>query len=271
MIKIFTSFIARIRYLFIFAVLALAALAVGSLGRGIMEIVNLAIGSGFDMRPGSGAEVVPYFIRAAFLYFLASAICSLFVAEPPVPQWMQVKNLFQLRVKVLAFVAVILPLAFMGKVMTADLAGPETLYSGAGVFLVLLGIFFLVRFGPTSGDEIMSREGTHVSEERTSQAQPSQAQHRQERPKQDRPRQERQERRPKPKREPAGKDKETEKVMPAGKADDDWLEKQKESLKFQKESLGQVTGSEKSDEDSTRQNGNVTVRPGPRRPRGRRR
>jgi hypothetical protein len=266
MLKLFTSFIASIRYLFIFAVLALAALAVGSLGRGILEIVNLAIGSGFDMRPGSGAEVVPYFIRAAFLYFLASAICSLFVAEPPVPQWMQVKNLFQLRVKVLAFVAVILPLAFMGKVMTADLAGPETLYSGAGVFLVLLGIFFLVRFGPTSGDEIMSREGTHVFEERTSQAQ-----HRQERPRQDRPRQERQERRPKPKREPAGKDKETEKVMPAGKADDDWLEKQKESLKFQKESLGQVTGSEKSDEGSARQNGNVTVRPGPRRPRGRRR
>jgi uncharacterized membrane protein YqhA len=141
MIKIFTSFIANIRYLFIFAVLALVALAVGSLGRGIMEFVSLAIGSGFEMEPGSGALVVPYFIRAAFLYFLASAICSLFVAEPPVPQWMLVKNLFQLRVKVLAFVAVILPLGFMGKVMAADLAGPETFYSGAGVFLVLLGIF----------------------------------------------------------------------------------------------------------------------------------
>ena len=256
MLKIFTSFIASIRYLFVLAVLALAVLAVGSLGRGVIELVNLAIGSGFWMRPGSGAEVVPYFIRAAFLYFLASAICSLFIAEPPVPQWMQVKNLFQLRVKVLAFVAGILPLAFMGRVMAADMNGPETLYSGAGVFLVLLGIFFLVRFGPTSGDESMAREGTRVPEDQS---------------RQDRPRQERQDRRPKPKRESVGKGRGTEKEKPAGKPDDDWLEKQKESLKFQKESLGQVTDPEKKDEGSTRQNGNVTVRPGPKRPRGRRR
>ena len=273
MIKIFTSFIASIRYLFVFAVLALAALALGSLGRGVMELVNLAIGSGFEMAPGSGALVVPYFIRAAFLYFLASALCSLFVGEPPVPQWMQVKNLFQFRVKVLAFVAIILPLAFMGRVMSADLAGQETFYSGAGVFLVMLGIFFLIRFGPTSGDESLAREGTRVPEDS---------------PRQDQPRPERQDRRPRPNKESGRKDSGRKDSGPrdSGRKDrspdrstgqetsapkgDDWLEKQKESLKFQKDSLSQVADTGSKGEGETRQNGNVTVRPGPRRPRRRR-
>ena len=246
MIRIFTSVIASIRYLFIVAVLALAVLALGSLGRGVVEVVNLAAVSGFEMRPGSGAEVVPYFIRAAFLYFLASAVCSLFVAEPPVPQWMQVRNLFQLKVKVLTFVAVILPLAFLGRVMAADLAGPEVLYSGAGVFLVLVGIFLLVRFGSPSGDDSMAREGTRVSEDRG-----------------------RSDHRPRPKRETRGKERIGGKEKTAEKSED-WLEKQKESLKFQKESLGQVTDQESRGESSARQNGNVTVRPGPRRPRRRR-
>jgi uncharacterized membrane protein YqhA len=246
MIRIFTSVIASIRYLFIVAVLALAVLALGSLGRGVVEVVNLAAVSGFEMRPGSGAEVVPYFIRAIFLYFLATAVCSLFVAEPPVPQWMQVRNLFQLRVKVLTFVAVILPLAFLGRVMAADLAGPEVLYSGAGVFLVLVGIFLLIRFGSPSGDDSMAREGTRVSEDRG-----------------------RSDRRPRPKKEPERKERVGGREKPAGKSED-WLEKQKESLKFQKESLGQVTDQESREEGSARPSGHVTVKPGPRRPRRRR-
>jgi hypothetical protein len=159
---------------------------------------------------------------------------------------MQVKNLFQLRVKVLTFVAVILPLAFLGRVMAADLSGPEVLYSGAGVFLVLVGIFLLVRFGTPSGDDSMGREGTRVSEDRG-----------------------RSDRRPRPKKEPERKERVGGKERAAGKSED-WLEKQKESLKFQKESLGQVTDRDSRGEGSARQNGNVTVRPGPRRPRRRR-
>ena len=52
---------------------------------------------------------------------------------------------------------------------------------------------------------------------------------------------------------------------------DEWLRKQKEDLKFQKETLEKVVEKDLSEERDARQNGNVTVRPGPRRPRGRRR
>ena len=202
------------------------------------------------MEPGSGATVVPYFIRAAFLYFLAVALGSLFVGDIPAPQWMSVKNLFQFRTKVLTFVSVILPLGFMGKVMAVDTLTVGILYSGAGVFLVLMGIFFLIRYGSPSGDEGMAREGNRVMEtspplDRT----------------RDRQGDKRQDSRRREERRPANK-------QTRSAADQaQWLEKQKEDLKFQKESLEKAVDKDISGEGSS---SHVTVKPGPRRPRGRR-
>jgi len=267
MMRPFNSFIASLRYLFALAVLALAILAMGSLARGIVRMVELALAGGFIMDPGSGATVVPYFIRAAFLYFLAVALGSLFVGDIPAPQWMTVKNLFQLRTKVLAFVSIILPLAFMGKMMADDSLTVGVLYSGAGVFLVLMGIFFLVRFGSPSGDEGMALEANKVMETGPSldpssggtppdQAQDRRVDKRPEGMAQDSRR--RDERRPDSRR--------------GGRADkDEWLKKQKEDLKFQKESLEKALEKEISGEAGENRTSHVTVKPGPRRPRGRRR
>ena len=57
-----------------------------------------------------------------------------------------------------------------------------------------------------------------------------------------------------------------------GQADqDEWLRKQKEDLKFQKETLEKAVDKEISGETGEGQTSHVTVKPGPRRPRGRRR
>ena len=256
MTRIFNAFIASLRYLFALAVLALVVLAMGSLGRGLFQLANLALTGGFVMEPGSGALVVSYFIRAAFLYFLAVAFGSLFVGDIPAPQWMVVNNLFQFRTKVLTFVSVILPLGFMGKMMETETLTVGILYSGAGVFLVLLGIFFLIRYGSPSGDEGMAREGNKVTETR------SQGDKRQEsRPQGDRS----QDNRRRDERRPGNK--------PVRSAADQaqWLEKQKEDLKFQKESLDKAVDKELSGESGERPTSHVTVRPAPTRPRGRRR
>jgi hypothetical protein len=247
MMRLFNLFIASLRYLFALAVLALAVLAIGSLARGIVVMADLAITGAFVMEPGSGATVVPYFIRAAFLYFLAVALGSLFVGDIPAPQWMSVKNLFQFRTKILTFVSVILPLGFMGKVMAVDTLTVGILYSGAGVFLVLMGIFFLIRYGSPSGDEGMAREGNRVME-----TGPQGDKRHESRPQDSRRREE---------RRPANK--------PTRSAADQaqWLEKQKEDLKFQKESLEKAVDKDITGEGSA---SHVTVKPGPRRPRGRR-
>ena len=263
MMRPFNSFIASLRYLFALAVLALAILAMGSLARGIIRMVELALAGGFVMEPGSGATVVPYFIRAAFLYFLAVALGSLFVGDIPAPQWMTVKNLFQFRTKVLTFVSIILPLGFLGKMMEADNLTVGTLYSGAGVFLVLMGIFFLIRYGSPSGDEGMAREGNRVTETRpsldpaTGGTRDRQGEKRPESRPQDSRR--REERRPgsKQTRSPADQDK--------------WLQKQKEDLKFQKETLEKAVEKDIKGETGEGPTSHVTVKPGPRRPRGRRR
>ncbi len=254
MMRAFNTFIAGLRYFFVLAVLALAILAMGSLVRGLVQLTELIISGGFVMELGSGAEVVSYFIRAAFLYFLAVALGSLFVGDIPAPQWMMVKNLFQLRTKVLSFVSIILPLGFMGKMMGSDISTPGILYSGAGVFLVLMGIFFLTRFGSPSGDEGMAREGNMVTETRSQGDKRSQS----------RPQNRSQSHRPREDRRPGGRQ--------GTRTDhDEWLRKQKENLKFQKESLEEAVEKSISGETGERQGSHVTVKPAPTRPRGRRR
>lgn len=246
----FASFIAGLRYLFVLAVLALVILAMGSLFRGMVQLVQLATPEGFFMQPGSGAAVVPYFIGAAFLYFLAVAVWSLFVTEVPAPQWMTVKNLFQLRTKVLTFVSIILPLGFMGKMMQADGLTIGVFYSGAGVFLVLMGIFFLVRYGSPSGDEGMAREGNRVPESRSHSTSSSATASTSAKATTDKGRRPQQAHRPRSRTD-----------------QDEWLKKQKEELKFQKDSLEKAVNKEISGETG---DSHVTVKPGPRRPRGRR-
>lgn len=244
MMRPLNVFIASLRYLFILAVLALVVLALGSLARGLYATAGLAVGRGFALDPGGGATVVPYFIRAAFLYFLAVALGSLFVGDIPAPQWMTVRNLFQFRNKVLAFVSVIVPLGFMGRMMEADTLDVSVLYAGAGVFLVLLGIFFITRFGKPSGDEGMSREGNRPVEAGGREGRSG------EHGSGDRRREDRQ----------AGERTDTDK----------WLKKQKQELKFQKESLEKAMEKQVTGQEENRSDGNVTVRPGPRRPRRRR-
>ena len=249
MIKPFASLIAGLRYLFILVVLALAVTAFASLGRGIVELGGLITTAGIKMQPGSGTAVVPYFIRAAFLYFLAVALWSLFVSDIPAPQWMTVKNLFQLRTKVLTFVSIILPLGFMAKMMEADGLTIGIFYSGAGVFLVLMGIFFLVRYGSPSGDEGMARESNRGMEIKSasSRSQGASASA----------------------KASADKGRRSQHTSRSRSRTDqeEWLKKQKEELKFQKDSLEKAV-----DKDLSRETGSshVTVKPGPRRPRGRR-
>ncbi len=250
MLRTFGTLIASLRYLFFFAVLALVLLAVGSLGRGLVELAGLATAGRFAMEPGSGFAIVPYFIRAAFLYFLAVALCSLFVTDLPVPQWMAVRNLFQLRAKVLTFVSIILPLGFMGRMMTADISSPGILYAGAGVFLVLAGIFALVRYSTPSGDEGMSREGNSVPRTQSEAPRGQEGKARDARTGQDRRSDPRQEGR-------------RESEEGAGRRKDD--------LKFRKETLlDQAVEKELLPGSQDRPESHVTVKPGPRRSRRRR-
>src|SRR5512138_2515931 len=165
MLSFFSGFIARLRFLFFIPVLTLVALSIGAMASGVAAALAL-LGSGeggstLPIGPAEAAAVVPPFVLAAFLFFLAAALSSLFLGDLPLPQWMAVRNLHQLKVKALTFLSVILALFFLGTAQGA--AEPiSILWTGAGVALVLLAILALVRFGHPAGDDSFCREGNRA-------------------------------------------------------------------------------------------------------------
>jgi uncharacterized membrane protein YqhA len=244
MIDIFNKIVASTRYLFIVVVVVLLAMSIGAFAAALIKSAGMVTGE-----PGLGYEtaitLISGAIRASFLYFLAVAFAGLFLGDVPGPQWMAVRNLHQLRTKVLTFVSIILPLAFMGRFAHGDETAQELLYAGGAVFLVLAGIFLLVRYGANSGDESQARETNRVPDG-GGKKQPQ--------------RQGRQQQRGR------GREEGREGAKSGRHKDGEWLKKQKDNLKFEKDSLKGVPEGDKS---SSSGRSNVTVKPGPRRPRRR--
>jgi uncharacterized membrane protein YqhA len=162
MLSFFAGLFARLRYLFVIPVLALTVLALAAMAAGVSSSVALLSaredGRVLPASPAEMAGVVPFFVQAAFLFFLAAALASLFLGDLPVPQWMAVRNLHQLKVKVLSFVSVILCLFFLGAAAGAD-DSRAVLNLGGGIALVLGAILALLRFGHPAGDDSFCREG----------------------------------------------------------------------------------------------------------------
>jgi hypothetical protein len=128
-----------------------------------------------------------------------------------------------------------------------------------------MGIFSLTRFGSPSGDEGMAREGNVVTETRASLDPPTGGTR-------DGQGDKRQESRPRGSRSHGGRgrdDRQQGSRQGSRTDQDEWLRKQKEELKFQKESLDKAVEKDISGESGERQTSHVTVKPGPRRPRGR--
>ncbi len=217
MLSFLAGLFARLRYLFVIPVLALTVLALVAIAAGVSSTVALLSaredGRALPASPAEMAGVVPFFVQAAFLFFLAAALASLFLGDLPVPQWMAVRNLHQLKVKVLSFVAVILCLFFLGAVAGAD--DPRAVLNlGGGIALVLGAILALLRFGHPAGDDSFCREGNRCqlpagNGGRGARSAPEQ-----------------------PQRPGAAAKKEPEPLT--GK---DWLEAQKDRLRFEVESL----------------------------------
>jgi uncharacterized membrane protein YqhA len=245
MFSFFAGLIARIRFLFVIPVLAFVGLSLAAMASGIVATVALFAarenGATFPVGPAELAGVVPFFIQSAFLFFLAVAFATLFLGELPVPQWMAVRNLHQLRGKLLTFLAIILPLVFLGTLVKAD--DPRTiLYAGVGIGAVLAAIFALLRYGHPQGDDSFCREGTRcIVPEGGREGRPAF------------------EPRPEARRDARPKAPEPEPLT--GKA---WLEAQKHELKFEVESLGAAMGARGGDKPV----GEVTVGQAPRRGHG---
>jgi len=241
MTSFFGAFLARLRYLFFIPVLVLVGLSLVSMASGVAAALRLLgprpEGGSLPGSPAEMAGAVPFFVQSAFLFFLAVALSSLFIGELPVPQWMAVRNLHQLKNKLLTFLSVILGLFFLG--FAAGGGEPiGILYAGGGVALVLGAIFVLLRFGHTAGDDSFCREGTRCLQPEA-RGEP---------------------RAPEARREARPKAPEPEPL--SGK---DWLTQQKDQLRFEVESLNAAMGSAPGGRGGETPAGQVTVGQAPRR------
>ena len=147
---------ASSRYLVVFAVVASFVAAAALLIDGALVVANsiwtlvtsgaLAAGASKHLSL-EFIEVIDQFLLATVFLFIAYGLYELFVdPEMPLPAWVHVQDLDDLKSKLVGVVTVLLVVTFLGKVVESS-GGVDILYLGLGVGAVLLSVAALYRVG----------------------------------------------------------------------------------------------------------------------------
>jgi uncharacterized membrane protein YqhA len=151
------------------AVRWLMAIAVfGCLVIGIALLVHTAIEVGIDIRDlfvhGAGAkagkalaiatiEVIDRFLLAAVAFIVALGLCKLFVnSRVPVPGWLEIATLDDLKDKLLRVIVVILGVTFLGQIAAWD-GGYSIAALAGGIAAVVAAMSYFLFAARGSSDE----------------------------------------------------------------------------------------------------------------------
>ncbi len=138
------------RFLLLVAVLGCTVLSVLLIGYGAVAVWRLAA----DLLAGSTASrpvayeairAVDVFLLAAVVHLIGLGLCELFIDhDVPVPPWLKIESIDDLKNKLLRVVVLVLAVTFLGLVLgPAD--SRTILESGAGLALVIAGIGYFLR------------------------------------------------------------------------------------------------------------------------------
>ena len=140
------------RYLILIAVVAIVIAALVLLVYGAAQtvgVVQTTFGEGVS---GKGAkalilsiiELVDLFLLATALYVIAAGLYELFVDETvPLPSWLEIHDLDDLKDKLIKIVIVVLGVLFLGQVISWD--GQRDLLSyGAAIALVIASLTYFL-------------------------------------------------------------------------------------------------------------------------------
>lgn len=127
---------------------ALALLAYGAIEVGV--VVTDAIGEGAVSSKGAKTlllgliEVTDVFLLGVVLFIIALGLYSLFVDDTlPLPGWLEIHDLDDLKAKLVSVVIVVLAVLFLGEIVQWD-GERELLGLGAGVALVIAALTFFL-------------------------------------------------------------------------------------------------------------------------------
>ncbi len=143
--------ISASRYLIVIAVVCIFATATALLCYGAVETFAqiASLFGGEDAKGAKGLilaaiELVDLFLLATVLYVIAIGLYELFIDDNlPLPTWLEIHNLDDLKDKLIGVVVVVMGVLFLGQLISWD--GQRDLLSlGAGIALVIAALTYFV-------------------------------------------------------------------------------------------------------------------------------
>ncbi|BBA71083.1 YqhA family protein [Geobacter sulfurreducens] len=141
------------RYIILIAVIGSFAAAVTLIAYGgilAFRTITEALASGYVSSKGmkslvlSFIEVVDTFLLGTVLYIISLALYELFIDDTvPVPQWLTIHNLDDLKYKLVGVVVVVIGVLFLGQVMTWD-GQRDLLGYGVAASLVIAALTYFL-------------------------------------------------------------------------------------------------------------------------------
>lgn len=88
---------------------------------------------------GSSIEIIDIFLVATVFYLISLGLYELFIAKAPLPGWVEIRHLDDLKTKLLGLTVIALAVVFLGYALTLK-AGTSILELGAAVGIMIAAI-----------------------------------------------------------------------------------------------------------------------------------
>jgi len=138
------------RYLVIAPVLGLFVAAVVLTGVAVVDVARITA-SVFGAHAELGKTVVSFievadiFLLAIVLYIMALGLYELFIdGDLPLPEWLVIRSLEDLKEKLVGVVVVVLAVFFLGRVIESE-SPLEILYLGVGIAVVIAALAYFAK------------------------------------------------------------------------------------------------------------------------------
>jgi uncharacterized membrane protein YqhA len=88
---------------------------------------------------GTSIQIIDLFLVATVFYLISMGLYELFIAKAPLPGWVEIRNLDDLKTKLLGLTVIALAVVFLGYALTVS-AGTSILELGAAVGIMIAAI-----------------------------------------------------------------------------------------------------------------------------------
>jgi uncharacterized membrane protein YqhA len=85
-------------------------------------------------------EIIDIFLVATVFYIISLGLYELFIAKAPLPGWVEIRNLDDLKTKLLGLAVIALVVIFLGAALTMSLATVNILEFGIAIAFIIAAV-----------------------------------------------------------------------------------------------------------------------------------